>query len=377
MGRIILLNRRYCPGEAWTNRVLAYARGFAELGEEVILYYLITNKERTPYSIDVPGVKVVDLWKSDGFVARKFRIWSFIRNLLRFRSEVQEGDKVFMYGGYDYQLKIAMDIRKKAKVFCEVTEHPDINGNAKSKLRIIDMKKGMQQISGLCVISQSLKLYYKEYGINENRILVSNMFVDTNRFSNLSITTTQKYIAYCGAVSYDKDGADILIKAFAKFYKSHKEYKLYIIGKGLKPNVIDLLKELAKNLSVDDAVLFTGPVPSSEIPQLLYNSTMLALARPDSLQAQNGFPTKLGEYLATGKPVVVTRVGEIPLFIKHGENGYLADPTPESFSKQLSWVADNYEQAKKTGQNGKMLAENEFSYFVQSKKVLEFMNKTD
>ena len=104
---------------------------------------------------------------------------------------------------------------------------------------------------------------------------------------------------------------------------------------------------------------------------------MLALARPDRLQAQNGFPTKLGEYLATGKPVVVTRVGEIPLFIKHGENGYLADPTPESFSKQLSWVADNYEQAKKTGQNGKKLAENEFSYFVQSKKVLEFMNKTD
>lgn len=61
MSRVILLNRRYCPGEAWTNRTLSYAKGFAELGEEVVIYYLIPDKKRNEYSIDIPGVKIVDL----------------------------------------------------------------------------------------------------------------------------------------------------------------------------------------------------------------------------------------------------------------------------------------------------------------------------
>ena len=62
MSRVIFLNRRHCPGEAWTNRVLAYAKGFAEAGEEVVLYYIITDKQRTKPDINIPGVKVVNLW---------------------------------------------------------------------------------------------------------------------------------------------------------------------------------------------------------------------------------------------------------------------------------------------------------------------------
>lgn len=373
MGRVLILNRRYCPGEAWTNRVLAYAKGFAELGEEVVLYNLITDKKRTPYTIDIPGVKVVDLWKSDGFFAKKIRILSFIKNLLSFKSEVQKGDKVYMYGGYDYQLKIAMDICKKAKVYCEVTEHPDINGNSKSFF--INITEAIKKLDGLFVISKSLKNYYQSIGISEDRIHVSNMFVDTNRFLGLKKTTSQKYICYCGTVSYGKDGVNILIEAFAQFVPQHKEYKLFIIGKSGHPSELEQLKKLAQSLGVNQSVVFTGVIPPEQMPQMLYNARILALARPDSLQAQNGFPTKLGEYLATGNPVVVTRVGEIPLFIKHGKNGFLSEPNANSFAEQLSWVADNYKEAMVVGQQGKKLVDTDFSYLSQSKNVLRVMNQ--
>ena len=49
---------------------------------------------------------------------------------------------------------------------------------------------------------------------------------------------------------------------------------------------------------------------------------MLVLARPDNIQAKGGFPTKLGEYLATGNPVVVTKVGEIPNYLIDGVNAF-------------------------------------------------------
>lgn len=91
--RIIFLNRRYCPGEAWTNRVLAYAKGFAEAGREVVLYYIITDKNRTRPNISIDGVKVVNLWESDGLIERRFKIVSFLKNLLRFLRLVKKGDK--------------------------------------------------------------------------------------------------------------------------------------------------------------------------------------------------------------------------------------------------------------------------------------------
>jgi glycosyltransferase involved in cell wall biosynthesis len=259
-------------------------------------------------------------------------------------------------------------------MFCESTEHPDAIKLHKDNYKEW-LKDKLNQHKAFFVISQSLKDYYNSIGVKKEKIYVINMFVDTNRFNNLKRTTNENYIAYCGAVSYDKDGADILIESFAKFYPSHKDYKLLIVGKGVEPSVIDRLKDLAKQLGIEQQVVFTGLVAPQEMPQLLFNARILALARPDSLQAQNGFPTKLGEYLATGNPVVVTRVGEIPLFIKHRENGFLADPNTNSFSEQLAWVADNYDQALQIGARGRELAYNDFSYYSQSKKALDIMNQ--
>ena len=374
---IIFLNRRYCPGEAWTNRILAYAKGFAETGEDVVLYYIITDKKRTKPDIHIDGVKVVNLWEHDGFIARMFKIVSFIKNLLRFLGMVKKGDCVFVYGGYDYQLQLAKWIGKKVKVFCEITEHPQVfESSASDHKKNLQKIKRMRVLDGLFVISNSLKEYFIKEGLPEDKVNVINMFVDTNRFKGLRKTTDENYVAYCGAVSYDKDGANILIESFAKFYPRHKDYRLYIIGKSVEPLVIDQLKNLAHELGIENNVVFTGAVDPKDMPQLLYNARILALARPDNLQAQNGFPTKLGEYLATGNPVVVTRVGEIPLFIKDMENGFLAEPDPESFSEKLSWVADNYEEALSIGEKGRELAFSEFSYAKQSEIALKIMNNT-
>ena len=374
MRRVVLFERRYCVGEANTNRMLAYAKGLSELGEDVYIYYLITDKSRTPYNIDLPNVTIVNLWEKDGFLSKRVRSLSFIKNYLSFLLRIKKNDGIFFHGFYSYQFWIVRLFGKRVKMFCESTEHPDVFIKHSSRYNK-QLKDILNKHRALFVISRSLKEYYISLGVDKERVHVINMFVDTNRFSGLRKTTTDKYIAYCGAVSYDKDGANILIESYAKFYPSHKDFKLLIIGKGVEPSVIDRLKDLAKQLGVEQSVVFTGPVSPQDMPQLLYNASILALARPNNLQAQNGFPTKLGEYLATGNPVVVTRVGEIPIFIKHRENGFLADPNPDSFSEQLAWVADNYDQALLIGTKGKELAYNDFSYYRQSKKALDIMNQ--
>ena len=110
------------------------------------------------------------------------------------------------------------------------------------------------------------------------------------------------------------------------------------------------------------------------MPALLGSARILALARPDNLQARNGFPTKLGEYLACGRPVVVTRVGEIGNFLSDGVNGLLADPDDAAaFAEKLIWAAEHPDQAARIGAEGLKSAFKEFSYRTQTARALAAM----
>lgn len=376
MMNVILINRRYCPGEAWTNRVLAYAKGLAELRAKVSLVYLITDVKRTPYEINIPGVEVINLWEKDTFIEGKFRILSYLHNLYRARKLVKVGDKVFVYGAEERLVKAVS--KKGVEVYAEITEHPYIyNKNGRKGEKIIDEKsRSLKILSGLCVISIRLYQYFSSVGVDTSMIRISNMFVDSDRFKIPKSKTSYPNIAYCGVLSYGKDGVDTLIKSFSIFHKTHPEYKLFLIGRAVSVDELDSLKQLCHQEGIDESVVFTGQILPSEMPQILVDAKILALARPNNLQAQNGFPTKLGEYLATGNPVVVTRVGEIPLFIKDGVNGYLAEPDdPVSFAEKLCWVADHYDEACQAAVRGRKLAEYEFSYKTQSKVLYDLMNE--
>ena len=373
---IKFLCRRHIPGEAWTNRILAYAKGLSELGCEVDLYYLITDNKRTLYTISIPGVRIINLWENDNIIERKLRIFSYIRNLYRFHCILKKGDKVFVYGNETNLIKASL--KHGVDVYVEITEHPykDNTKGERGEVRIDKESKKLNRLNGLAVISHKLRDYFKSVGVDENKLVISNMFVDSQRFKIEKDKNVEPYIAYCGIISVDKDGVDTLIKAFALFHKDQSDYKLYIIGRFGSEEVRKTLEQLIFDQGVGDSVVFTGQVSPEDMPKLLVNARILALARPNNLQAQSGFPTKLGEYLSTGNPAVVTAVGEIPLFIKDGYNAYLSEPdNPEEFARKLSYVADNYEKAKEVGQRGKELVKTVFSYKSQSKVLYELMNK--
>ena len=67
------------------------------------IYYQISNGRRIKPSINIPRVKVVNLWENDGWFAGKFRFISFVKNLSRFKKEVKvisvwnDGLSVFEY----------------------------------------------------------------------------------------------------------------------------------------------------------------------------------------------------------------------------------------------------------------------------------------
>jgi glycosyltransferase involved in cell wall biosynthesis len=144
-------------------------------------------------------------------------------------------------------------------------------------------------------------------------------------------------IGYCGTPTR-KDGVIDLIESFAKLTKNRNNLHLLIIGDTVYgDSVIPILRTRTRELKIEESVTFTGLVPYSEIPSLLNSCQILALTRPSGVFAEAGFPTKLGEYFACKKPVLVTAVGDIKKHFTNKKHLIIAEPD------NIESIADGFE----------------------------------
>lgn len=357
------------PNTSTGNRFLSFLRGFEELGVDVTAVLLTSY---TGYRIKEPyhHVKVEYLWHNWPFARRLFNKLHRPIAFKRFLSRLKNGDSVLCFNSPEYLAQLAG--KKGIHVFHERTESPDVLPLSKSKLQA-DYLRACTKIDGLFVISRALKTYFVNKGVDLNKIHIINITVDYNRFAGLKKNAlVEKYIAYCGTASNSKDGVDELIKAFSIVAKTHDDVKLYIIGQTPSSDDKAGNLKLIENLGLKEKVVFTGKVSAAKMPQLLVDAVVLALDRPDNLQAQNGFPTKLGEYLLSENPVVVTKVGDIPLFLKDGESALLAEPSnANDFASKLCWAIEHPAEASIIGKKGKEVALRGFNYLIESKKIIE------
>lgn len=367
------VNYSYSPNTAPTNRALAIIKALSELGVPTKVVFFAPDKQHSRVEENLPNLDFVYLWDKGYIDIPRLNKISLSLYLRRFVRSLQSGDKVYVYTFPE--LVVALSKRNDISVYVERTELDEVSFHCYVKqVKIPDFLAACRQINGMIVISQGLKQYYIEKGCHSDRVHVMNMIVDTIRFNGLLKQPSEPYIAYCGTASNNKDGVDQLIKAFALVVKKHHEYKLYIIGSTPSKKQRFGNFELVKELGIEKNVVFTGAISATQMPQMLKNASVLALDRPDNQQAKYGFPTKLGEYLLTGNPVVVTKVGDIPLFLKDGVSALLAAPNDaHDFADNLCWVIENPDKAKVIGENGKRVAERSFNYLTETKKLVNII----
>lgn len=364
----------YSPGTPGENRFDGICRGIASQGIAITRVFIRPNEERMKTNDINTGIQYKYLWEGETLSSGKWRHIQQIRWLRAFLKTVTSEDKLVVTNS-DYLF--VYSLFPKLHVYHEKSEYPELHIESEPwlirqifKAYIATCKK----LDGLFPISFALKDYFMSKGIAEEKIQVINMTVDPSRFVGLKKeNVTDKYIAYCGAVSNYKDGVDVLIKAFAIVADHIPDIKLYIIGGFPFKKDKEEDYALVDSLGLNDRVVFTGTIHREQMPQMLKNAEVLVLARPDNIQAKYGFPTKLGEYLLTGNPVVVTRVGDIPQFLKDGESAYIAEPgnVEDIAHKMIDAVSSP--AAKEIGQNGADVAMREFNSETESKKIIKFI----
>jgi glycosyltransferase involved in cell wall biosynthesis len=371
---LYIITDYYEPNTALINRFLAFAKGYGELGVNVQAVFVFPNKNFDKVVEKYENVNFIYLWEKYKIKNRYLKFLICCYYLLLFLLKLKKNDTIILYGLIHFLW--VFRLKKSIQLYHERTESPDVVerqygliGNMKHKLYLNTCKK----TEGLFVISPSLNEYFvREVGIPQNKVHIINMIVDLSRFDRINIYKKTNTIAYCGAISERKDGISYLLKAFAVVLKKHPNYKLNLIGKFANKEVKRDVYHLIKQLKIEKSITLTGEVSSEEMPILLSEAKILALSRPENKQAQYGFPTKLGEYLMTGNPVVITRVGDFDKYLTDKENVIFAKPNDEvDFANKLKWTIENYKQATEIGLKGKNVAKDSFNYKIECQKVID------
>ena len=132
-----------------------------------------------------------------------------------------------------------------------------------------------------------------------------------------------KIILYVGKLN-EKKGVIYLLKAFHAIAGQQPHYHLVIVGTGL---LEDALRREAQRLQLESRITFAGQQGKEAVKNYFQTADLVVVPSIiDSTGETEGLPVVLLESLASGKPVVATRVAGAPDVIVDGHNGFLAKP---------------------------------------------------
>ena len=123
-------------------------------------------------------------------------------------------------------------------------------------------------------------------------------------------------------------GTEVVIAALPQILRKFPQISLDVIGDG---SLLDDLKRQAKNLKMENQIVFHGKVKQSQVTNLLKQAHLFCY--PTS--ASEGFPKVVLEALAAGLPVITTRVSVLPQLIGDGCCGVLLDKVDASALAQV------------------------------------------
>lgn len=397
----ILLIRRVNPffdASASGNRFSSLISGLTALGAEITV--LVTegynnpsekklSKQKTDYQ-NISFKYITSTYNHTIWHRRinRYILFRLLRNCLirRIKKEMRlyNGNYVWI-AKESINLASFLEIYKELHCysFIELNEFHDnykISGKTTNKLQLKQAKvsekiflEAIKNIDCFAIMTETLLKYYKSMAKQDAVFIHLPMTVDMSRFNiSKNPDLKEKYIAFAGAFENNKDGLHILIESFGKIHAKYPEYRLKIAG-FYHPD-IEKQKQIITQYNIQDKVQYMGVLDRKQIPQFLINASILALARPDSHQAQGGFPTKLGEYLATKNPVCVTTTGEIGNYLTDNVSAFMAIPGDvDSFADALDRAMRDDGNAIKVGLAGYEVARKNFDKDVQARRLYDFL----
>ncbi len=135
-------------------------------------------------------------------------------------------------------------------------------------------------------------------------------------------------------------GTDLVLRSLIPLKKMGRDFHLDVVGDG---TALLALKKMALELSLAQQVTFHGKVTHEEVLELLQQAHLFCYPT----RASEGFPKVILEALASGLPVVTTRVSVLPELIGSGCGVLIENPNPGAVADAVDGIVsdpENYQR---------------------------------
>jgi glycosyltransferase involved in cell wall biosynthesis len=239
--------------------------------------------------------------------------------------------------------------------------------------------------SVIVVVSDVLREQLIERGIAADKIIVNPNAVDPAQFhpgsggetvrKQLGFETDDKVVGFIGTFSY-WHGISVLQSAIEMILREEEgarcstKLRFLLIGDG--PLHAELRESLA-SYSKKGRVVFTGQVSHDLAPAYLDSADILVsphVPMPDG-KPFFGSPTKLFEYMASGKAIVASNLDQLARVLTHQRTGWLVEPgNAKELAAAIRLLAVDPEMRQQLGQNAREEALREHTWERNAVRVL-------
>lgn len=163
-------------------------------------------------------------------------------------------------------------------------------------------------------------------------------------------------------------GLRILLQAFVEVCRENLDVRLLIVGDG--PERLGLVEHLKRNELLDRASL-TGAVLPRDVPGWV-NTIDIAVAPYEEAQDCYFSPLKLFEYMAAGRAIIASDVGQIGEILEHGRTGLLIPPGDAvALAAALRELVASVEMRQALGAAARQVAVSRYTWDSVAQRIME------
>jgi len=226
------------------------------------------------------------------------------------------------------------------------------------------------------VLVNSRELYNKYHFPDARLYQVKTSTLSTSDFYSREDTCdgVEIKLLYTGSFSYAK-GLLELMEAFQVISSEYTNTALHLVGweYDVARPVEKHLSKLAFERGIKDKVHFHGFKTVGPDLNLMYRMADIYIIP----SYHEGFPRTIWEAMANSMPVIASRVGSIPHFLKDQENVFLIEPkSKEEIIKAIHKIILNHKLRKQLISNGYALAKNN-TVEIHTKQIVNILANSE
>ncbi len=371
--------------EPWTIRIISLAKEMVRHGHSVRLYYFPVLLRRKFAPVTIAQVECIPLSRAPSLI-------TFLKNTRALIKAARQVDIVHLQKCHYYAALPAVIAAYAAgkplhydwddweeKIWFESCGYGLNSRLVGFSFKLLERLLPVLADSVSCA-SNRLKELSKRFGAKEEFIFDAPVGADLDQFQpglnpgrikgKYQPFNNEQIVLYIGQL-HGAQYVDLFIRAANIVLQKSPDVKFLIVGEGFLEKS---LRQLVYDLGLENSVIFTGSVKHEEIPLYIASASVCLAPFRDTEVTRCKSPLKIVEYMASGKAIVASNVGEVAKML--GGVGVLTAPGDyHDLAKSIALLLNDSQLRQNLGLAARKRAEHKYNWSYTAQNLIRAYNK--